>query len=432
MRKISLYMLLEFRINNFRSFGRESVLSLVASSDLELLDHNTAETRVSSIPRATRSTVIYGANASGKSNLLRGLQLMRGVVLDSVSLQPGQLFNVQPFALNNISKKKPTLFEVSAVIDGVRFQYAFEFTAERITRESLFVYQKSKPQRWFSRHFDKSQNSDVFELGTSLKGAKSVWREATRSNSLFLSTAVQFNSEQLLPLYQWFADALVFLPLGGRIHFDQSTKMLESPEGQEAITTLLRSADIAISSISAVPKKGFLQELTFDASGNSSARREERELLIPIFKHQANNITAEFEFPDESHGTQTLFCLAAPLRDVLENGKLLIVDELDGSLHPLLVRQIIRTFHDPLQNRSGAQLIFSTHNTTFLDTQLFRRDQVWFVEKDQEQSSELIPLTDFSPRKGEAIEKNYLSGRYGGVPILAEQLDAGVRHGKQK
>jgi len=134
---------------------------------------------------------------------------------------------------------------------------------------------------------------------------------------------------------------------------------------------------------------------------------------------------------DESQGTQKLFSLAGPLLDIIKNGKVLVIDELDRSLHPLLVRQIVRTFQDPVQNERGAQLIFSTHDTTLLDSQFLRRDQVWLTEKRRNQSSELVPLTEFSPRKGEALEKGYLSGRYGGVPVLDDYLAAGSHSGKK-
>jgi len=416
-------MILEFRIRNFRSFGEETALSLVASGDKELLESNTIDTKISSVPRVVRSAVIYGANASGKTNLLRGLQLMRGVVLESVTLQPGQQFNVQPFRLSDTLKNEPTLFEISIALDGVRYQYGFEFTADRIVGEWLLVYQKAKPQHWFERHFDIKSNQEIFEFGPSLKGQRDAWKKATRENALFLSTAVQFNSEQLRPLYQWFAESFVVWEEINHMPDDFSTKMLEQPEGRSTMTALLRSADIAIRSVSAVQRKGLLQRVSFDASsGRSSLHKEERDLLVPVFRHEAGGIIADFEYQDESRGTQKLFALAGPLIDIIQNGKTLVVDELDNSLHPLLVRQMIKTFQDPLSNHRNAQLIFSTHDTTLLDKDLLRRDQVWLAEKKQDQSSELVPLSEFSPRKGEAFEKNYLGGRYGGVPILGDNL----------
>jgi len=369
--------------------------------------------------------VIYGANASGKSNLVRALHLMRGIVLESAALQPQQLLNVQPFRLDETSSREPTLFEVTIMIGGVRYQYGFEFIPARIISEWLLVYQKSKPQRWFDRRSGHSDGKDRFEFGPHLSGPKRIWQEATRSNALFLSTAVQLNSEVLAPLYSWFALALNVFLGGGQVPPDFSTSMIQNPVGQARIASLLSAADIAIASISAEPMKGFRQSIKLDlANGMTDSKIEEAEIMMPRFKHKIGDVSADFEFGDESEGTQKLFSLAGPLFDIIENGRILVIDELDRSLHPLLVRQIIETFHDPKINCRGAQLIFTTHDTAQLDSSLLRRDQIWFTEKSRFQSSELVPLMDFSPRKDEALERGYLGGRYGGIPILADRLIA--------
>lgn len=425
-------MLLEFRVRNYRSFGQEKTLSLVASSDKDMLETNTAATGIASLPRAVRSAVVYGANASGKSNLLRAMLLMRGVVLESVQLKPDQPYNVQPFRLDEKLRAEPTLFEATIVLEGVRYQYGFEFTPHRIISEWLLVYQKAKPQRWIERHYDAKSEQETFEFSSHLSGQKRAWQEATRPNALFLSTAVQLNSEQLKPLHSWFADSLVVLLDGGMLPFGFSTDMVRQPEGQDAIRAMMAAADIAISVITAVPKKSVMQAVKFDlATGASETSREEGEILVPEFTHAAGKVTANFDFVDESQGTQKLFSLAGPLLDIIKNGKILIIDELDRSLHPLLVRQIINTFQDPVLNERGAQLFFSTHDTSLLDNNLVRRDQIWLTEKRADQSSDLVPLTEFSPRKGEALERGYLSGRYGGVPIINQRLIARGARGKK-
>jgi uncharacterized protein len=417
-------MLLEFRLGNYRSFRNENTLSLVAASDRSLESTNTAETHVPGISRAVRSTVIYGANASGKSNLIRGLQLMRGVVIESASLQPNQTFNVQPFRLDQDSATQPTLFEVTFLLDSTRYQYGFEFTPERIWAEWLLVYQKSKPQRWFSRKTSETDGKDVYEFGSHLVGPKRIWQDATRRNALFLSTAVQLNSEILAPLYRWFEEDLVVFLDGGQLPFEFSTRMLQTPGGGSRIAGLLRAADIAITSISAEPKKGVLHSFKLQpGQGLTDSKIEENEILFPKFKHTVGSFSTEFDFLDESQGTQKMFSLAGPLFDVLEKGRIIAIDELDRSLHPLLVRHVIKAFQSPELNPAGAQLIFTTHDTAQLDNTLLRRDQIWLAEKKHAtQASELVPLTEFSPRKGEALERNYLGGRYGGVPILAGRL----------
>ena len=141
-------------------------------------------------------------------------------------------------------------------------------------------------------------------------------------------------------------------------------------------------------------------------------------MKIPHFVHRVEGREYQFEMAEESAGTQLFFSLSGPLLDLLERGRLLIVDELDSSLHPLLVQRIVDLFQSPETNPKGAQLVFTTHDVSLLDSQKMRRDQVWFTEKDNDQVSHLFPLLDFSPRKGEALEKNYLGGRYGGIPIL--------------
>jgi AAA15 family ATPase/GTPase len=184
----------------------------------------------------------------------------------------------------------------------------------------------------------------------------------------------------------------------------------------------MEAADIGIAAISAVRQKAMNHTINFDfATGQSNALFSEGELLLPKFEHVAGSTTAEFELGDESQGTQKLFALAGPLLDIISRGSVLVIDELDRSLHPLLVRQIVGAFQSEAKD-SKAQLIFTTHDTSLLDSALLRRDQIWLTEKTQDQSSRLVALTDFSPRKNEALEKGYLGGRYGGVPILSGGL----------
>ncbi len=207
--------------------------------------------------------------------------------------------------------------------------------------------------------------------------------------------------------------------------------MVQAPEQMEAIRSILGAADLAISSISAVKRKGRQFRFNLTTGEPDSTISPESEFLLPLFHHQVADHKAEFSYEDESQGTQKLFALAGPLVDIIRKGKTLVIDELDRSLHPLLVRQIIKTFQDPIRNTTGAQLIFSTHDATLLDSDLLRRDQIWLVEKRPNQSSELVPLIEFSPRKGEALENRYLSGSYGGIPILRERLLVGSTRGEE-
>ncbi|MDZ4251695.1 MAG: ATP-binding protein [Sulfuritalea sp.] len=418
-------MLLEFRVRNYRSIRDEQVLSLAgASGDDELAESHLVATGLKSPPKAVRSAVVYGPNASGKSTLLLALNYMRAVVAESATvIQPGQTYNVQAFKLDERVATAPTEFELTFLLDGVRHQYAFAMTPQRIVSESLLVYRTAKPTQWFSRTLAEDGETYEYEFSTYLTGSRKLWQDSTRPNALFLSTAAQLNSELLGPVFRWIVDSILFLPAGVSLTSELTTAMLATEEGREAIRNFLSSADISIADIQAVPRKGIRQQLVFSAGGVTHASREESEFLVPVFQHSTPNGSAKFELQEESEGTQRLYALIAPVLDVLKHGRVLLVDELDSSLHTLLVRRLISMFHDPVINQLGAQLIFSTHDTSLLDHTLFRRDQVWFTEKDREQATRLYPLTDFSPRKHEAWERGYLMGRYGALPFFGDLFD---------
>ena len=414
-------MLIEFRVKNFRSLRDEQVLSLVAAKDDSLSDTNTLNTGLKAIPRLLPSAVIYGANASGKSNLINALQYMRGVVLESATMsQPGQTYLVQPFRLDPASENEPMEFEVTFVLDHVRYQYGFAMTARRIVSEYLLVYKSFKPQKWFERHFDREKEKESYEFGTGLKGAKTLWEGATRPNALFLSTAVQLNSEDLRLIFDWFARDLVIFNEKTPLNPQVSIRLLKDASGNRQICDFLTAADISISSIEVVTNKIPGQTMLFELpAGKTEVRSEELEENRLQFTHITGKGKAVFDLGDESNGTRILTFLAGPILDILDKGLTLLIDELDTSLHTLLVRELVRLFHRPDVNRRGSQLIFTTHDTSLLDApDLFRRDQIWLVEKNIDQASALVALAEFSPRKNEALGKGYLIGRYGGIPFL--------------
>lgn len=412
-------MLLEFRVRNYRSIRDEQALTLIASGDKEWAATHLAPTGLKAAPHALRSAVVYGPNASGKSSLLRALDYLRAVVAESATLiQPGQTYNIQPFKLDAASAQQPTEFEITFLLSGLRHQYAFSMTPQRIVSESLLVYRSSKPTQLFSRQHLEGDGYD-YEFSTYLTGPRKLWQESTRPNALFLSMAAQLNSEQLSPVFNWIVHNILFLPAGATVLPDFTTALLATEPGRASIREFLSAADISIADVQAVPRKGMHAQWVLGASG-LQASQEEREFMMPVFEHSTPKGSAKFELHDESEGTQRLYGLIAPVLDCLREGRVLVVDELDSSLHTLLVRRLITMFHTPELNPKGAQLIFSTHDTSLLDHTLFRRDQVWFTEKDADQATRLYPLTDFSPRKQEAWERGYLSGRYGAVPFFSD------------
>jgi AAA15 family ATPase/GTPase len=409
-------MLLEFRVKNFRSFRDEAVLSLAASPDPTLESTHTHGTGLEKVKRVLNAAAIYGANAGGKTNVIRAFQFMQVMVVTSSQVQPDQENVLTPFRMRPDFETYPTLFETTFIIDGKRYQYGFELTRRHVISEWLLVYERSKPQVWFSRTYNEKKKSRYdYTYSDYFVGPKKVWEAATRKETLFLTTAIQLNNEQLKPLYQRFSEDMAIFPEGGSIGFGFSAGYVQDPKNLQRVVSLIAAADTGISNVSFTKRPGRQFQLNL-ASGIPEVR--DTELDIPQFGHLAEGQMYEFEINDESAGTQILFNLAGPILDILQRGSLLIVDELDRSLHPLLVQKILDMFNNPEINTKGAQVIFSTHDVSLLEGRKLRRDQIWFAEKDNEQASHLFPLLDFSPRKGEALEKGYLGGRYGGIPIL--------------
>ena len=421
-------MLLEFKTKNFRSLRDECTLSMVASSDKTLAQTNLLPTGIKGLPNVVRAAVIYGANASGKSNVIRAIQVMREIVMGSANYQLGQpLLMAQPFKLDPTSATEPTEFEMTFLQKGVRYQYGFALTPERIMSEWLLAYPTAKAQHWFQREYDPTNGKDSYFFGSHLSGQRRVWQEATKQNSLYLSTAVQLNSEQLKEIFEWFSTHLVIAPDELIPSIDYTVSYIRT-NANNAVKDFLVNADISIDNILIDNRKVFKKHLNVIYTTDDIMSQSE-EISMPVFQHVTPNGSAMFEFEDESGGTQQLFAMAGPLFDILKNGRVLIVDELDRGLHPLLVSQLVALFQNPESNAHGAQLLFTTHETSLLDPEFLRRDQIWFTEKNAEQASTLFPLTEFAPRKNEAFESGYLSGRYGAVPILDTKKGMGSDSG---
>lgn len=416
-------MLIEFSVKNYRSIYSTQTLSMVAAKDDSLKESNCMLSGVSALPYLVRAAVLYGANASGKSNLIFALSFMKSLVETSaIGIREGQELNIAPFIFDADAINEPSEFEISFILEGIRYQYGFLLNKTHIIREWLLAYVESKPQCWFEREYNTKTQKYDWHLGSHLLGGKqrSLWSESTRANALFLSTAVNLNSEQLRPIYYWFVNKLVIIPSNMQFLPFQTMEYVRNG-GLSQVLQFLQAADFAITDIEIKLQKVQEVQLRMEPEKPTLETRQEKEIpTATLFHKGANNSSIGLGLHEESHGTQRLFAYAGPILDILQNGKLLIVDELDGSLHPKMVQFLIRLFQNSELNKSNAQLIFTTHNTSLLDNDLFRRDQIWFMEKDEHYSSNLYPLTDFSPRKGEALEKGYLMGRYGALPFLGE------------
>lgn len=416
-------MLIEMSVANFRSLNGAQTFSLVKGKGDELAVSNSFKVASVNELELLRSAAIYGPNASGKSNFLRALQTMKHVVLESAtSRQRGDRLPVTPFRLSPETRQAPSEFEVTFLVEGVRYQYGFSATPEQIHEEWLLAYPKGRAQRWFTRVWMAEQNRFEWELGNNLTGEKQLWQKSTRDNALFLSTAVQLNSEQLQPVFDWFKSKLRLANVGGWGPLF-SAKLCESEE-KSKVMDFLNAADINIDDIMIETRPFDLNELPDEMPESlrnmiaGEMKGEKIREIKTIHKDSEGN-SVIFDFDDESDGTQKLFSFAGPWIDSLENGHVLFIDELHDNLHPRLVRFLVELFHNPKINSKNAQLVFTTHETSILNQEVFRRDQVWFCEKDATQASKLYPLTDFSPRKGrENLELAYLSGRYGALPFV--------------
>ena len=416
-------MLIEFRATNYRSVKGTQTLTLVGGAAKELLSENTFDPELPGFPRLLRSAVIYGANAAGKTNFLWALQFMQSLVLNSATIQEGARIVHTPFKLSKATTNQPSEFEVVFADDGVRYEYGFSVDAERFHKESLIAYPVGRPQTWFERTYHAKKREYEWHFSTMLKGSPRVWRDATRGNALFLSTAIQLNSEQLRPIFQWFQKKLVVIGMGGsQLNPSLTFQLLEQPGGKQKLLQFVHAADLGIDDLSL--QREPMQVVAVD--GNLvreplSARPVSTLMRVTSFHNGIDTSeSVPLDIGDESHGTQILFQSAGAWLNVLKNGEILLYDELDTSLHPLMTRFLIRLFHGRGTNPKNAQLVLTTHDTSLLDGDMFRRDQIWFVEKDEKNASRVYPLSEFSPRKDEALERGYLKGRYGALPFIGE------------
>lgn len=417
-------MIIEFSVKNFRSIKEQQTLSLVKGKGDEMPENYFTPDNVKNGLPLLHSCAVYGANASGKSNLIKAMAAMRKTVLGSArDLQRGDELPVQPFLFCETSKNQPTEFEIFFIAEGVRYQYGFSLSATRIHEEWLLAYPEGRPQRWLSRVFIAETQSYEWKLSRYLEGKKQVWQDATRPNALFLSTAIQLNNAQLQPIYDWFKDCFQIIP-NGKLHSGFTASLCEEDEMKQKVTNFLKSADLDIRDVKIETEIFNIDELPAEmpASLKEMIISEIKDKVVFSVKTEHQSAQGQpiyLDIDEESDGTQKLFALAGPLIDILENGYIVCIDEFHNHLHPNIVRFLVTLFHNPKTNPNHAQLIFTTHETSVLNQEIFRRDQIWFCEKDEQQCTTLYPLSDFSPRKDvENLERNYLAGRYGALPYI--------------
>jgi len=421
-------MLVEFSVANYRSIRERQSLSLAQSKLKEAgdLTENVFSNSGLSGLALLRSSAIYGPNAAGKSNLLTALKSMQRVVIESATdMQRGDSLDLAPFRLDAKTRQTPSEFEVVFIRDGIRYQYGFAATDTHIVEEWLIAFPKGRAQHWFARQWDEKKKDYQWQMGNSLQGKKQLWMESTRSNALFLSTAVQLNSLQLQPVFDWFEDTLRMTSVSGWAP-GFTASLCDKEDAKPKVMDFLKAADIDIDDV-VIEKKKFDSDdlpdgMPEEVAQALSQKLEGKELIAKVnMVHRDNQgKLIAFDFDDESDGTQKLFSFAGPWLDTLENGYVLVIDELHDNLHPKLVQFLVKLFHSDKTNPKNAQLLFTTHETSILSSDMFRRDQIWFCDKDASRATQLFPLTDFSPRTRENLEMAYLAGRFGAVPFTRE------------
>ena len=381
-----------------------------------------------------KAAALYGPNAGGKTNVLRALAFLQWLVVNSATgLRPGAKLPPESFRLDPETDIEPTILTLTFVAEKIRYELAVAVSPDRIVQERLVAWPAGRAQVWYDRVWNAEAKSYDWSPAqpTDFRRDPGIV-EKTRENALFLSTAAQWNNAQVGPVYRWFESQLRFLNLaaGGGLDPGFTAKLMEqSPETRMALQGLLRTADLGVAGVDA--KERDLLEDNF-RKAFSSIEKELGQEILPrktweiSFQHEGKEgKVVSLPWPLESAGTCRFFSLLGPGVDVVANRYVICIDELDTSLHPLLVAELLRLFFKSTEKNPGAQLLFTTHNPLLLDITLLRRDQVWFADKDREGASFLYPLTDYKPRVDESLARGYLSGRYGAVPFIPKGLAAG-------
>ena len=410
-------MLIGLRFKNFRSFLKEQNFSFSADSDRMHLNTNCMRTGIKCPPQLSKTSIVFGANATGKSNFVAALQTLRNLVLHSAAYT-AQQFSEQytPYRFQ-AAENDATDFEIDVLLDKVRYSYRISYNGHRVLYERLLVYHTGKSQRWFERHYDASIGAELWApYSSTFHGPREMWRKATRPAALFLTTAAQLDAVQLRPLFQWFEHHLDFLMLSKSNGVARTALRLYEAGFKSRMLGLLQSLDIRVDDVRISDQERISTE-NGHARASMLVRQSENERLKVEFLHSRDESESVWMRSErESAGVQRLFGLLGPLLAALEQKKLLVVDDFDRNLHPLVARQLIGLINNI--ETSHAQLLLTSHNVALMDLSLFRRSEIWLIEADEYCASNLFRLSRESPRKNEQIDKGYLAGRYGAVPHI--------------
>jgi hypothetical protein len=399
-------MLLRFRAANIRSLRDEQELSFVVPPDQESDAARVLELSDGKPIQVYPLLGIFGANASGKSNVVIALKKMREAVLDSYAHWTAYAeIPREEFALDAKSAAETTFYEVDFVLDdAVRWTYGFELGSQQVESEWLYAYPKGRRQVWLDR--DAAREA-VFEFPGDRIHDRARLARSTRPNALLLSRAAADNHPQLTRIYDWFAQNLWDITpeteRGQRERF--TADALSDPRTRERVEELLRVADLGI-------------------QGAEVERRPGQSPRVTLLHTSDSGEPVAFDWQRESFGTRSWFALIGPLLLALDRGAVLLIDELDASLHPRFAAEVVRLFQAPWVNTKGAQLVFTSHDPSLLKSPRGGRPlepgQIWLTEKDAGGATELYPLSDVDPGPEEDLSDSYLAGAFGAVPRVAQ------------
>ena len=398
-------MLLEFTVGNFLSFKDKKTLSLQAGGISEHKENVMKEGKY----KVLRTAVVYGANSSGKSNFIKALDFMVNTVNNSSKLNSTDKLNTTPFLLNTETEESPSFFEILFLYLGNRYRYGFEIDNNKIHSEWLYILEKNskKEEVYFIRNNEGIGVADFFEEAKGLEAK-------TRDNGLFISVADQFNGRVSKVLLR----EISYIKILSGIDHQESVNMTK---------VLYNEDDLKIELIHLI-KNLNLGFSNFNIDADTKIEFKNRVSTIHKKYNNKGKFVSDVEFKltdQESSGTNKLFDLAGYLVFTLHFGLQLFIDELDSKLHPILTQEIIKLFNNPETNPKNAQLIFTTHDTNLLGANLFRRDQIWFTEKDDFEATDMYSLLEFKDEDGKTIRKDrsfeadYIRGRYGAIPYIS-------------
>lgn len=421
-------MLVNFTVENYRSFKEERTFSMEACSIKEHKESVISKGKYNLLPLA----ILYGANSSGKSNLIQAIATMWRIIMGSVRLNEGDTLPYDPFALDENSDSLPTSFEMQFIIDEALYRYGFEYNETEIISE--WLYEKRFGEREYEL-FVRSR--DRIEVSSKRFPEGKEKENLTNSNRLFLSLVAQLKGEKSKSIIAWFRKCNVLSGIDGEGYKNFIIKMfLEHLDGADEAQEFFNTLQLGFSRFS-VERSDIPKEALDKAPESIKAELEqalaEGKVVESITTHkiydESGLVIGKRDFYKdqmESEGTKKVIEISGPIFTVLREGETLIIDELDAKLHPLLTRNIVLLFMDPEKNKNGAQLIFATHDTNLLDLEIIRRDQIWFAEKDKVESTDIYSLVEFKDEDGKKvrndrdIKRDYIRGRYGAIPFIGK------------